>query len=1202
MGLTKNQLEQLNNNSFPNNNSGYITPDLLRTFNSSSIAATVNQDDYTADSASFDSRIDSLENFSSSLVTNFATVAYVNSVSSSLVSTASFNQYTSSTNALINGLVTTSSFNTLTASVNNISSSVGLLQTFSGSQYKADSASFSSRIVAAENTGYVTTASFNSYTSSTDTKINSLNTISASYLSFTQSYYSDSSSFSSRINSITTSSLATTGSNTFNGNQIINGNVSASSYVSASKFVGDGSQLTGVTASVSIAILDEGVYQGNATSLNFTGSGLTASVVAGVALIQAQIDQTILNGYLLTSSFNSYTQSNDTKVNNLNVISQSYLAFTQSYYQDSASFSGRIGAFVSTASFNAYTQSTDLRLNSLESATSSYAISSSVAAVDIAQDGKIASLTALTASTAYTNVNNSFNGTQSFDNVIVNGTASVAFLNVIYQSSSVIYSSGSNILGDNANDDTQTLIGRNIATGSFEVTGSSRFNGNISITGSANINGSPIIVSSQTSSMAVSSSTYAVSSSQTINADTASVARNLVVIARNGNQSTLGAGTVVRITSAVGDNPIFNTASFDIEALSSNTLGILRNSIASGADGEVVVNGIVLGVNTDPANGYVAGDVIYLSSSGQFTKVQPQAPNQTVTLGEVLRAQQNNGSIYVNVSNGWELNELHNVLITSPQQNDILSYVSGAYGLWENKSISSLGLTTTSSFNSYTSSNDSKWAALGSQSGSWVTAAITASSLVTASFDTGTRNLTFTKGNNSTFSVNIPDVSGSTINTGSFLTTGSVGVSQSVYGGITIDGSYTSSIVLGNSGSSGNILYVDYGAFSDPNFIYWVNSGFANVKVNGSGVTNATITNVNYSSTLELTLSSGTATAGGNYTLSGPWFNNLVVTGSILTNRGIEVNPKESPNLHYTLDTNGFNAVDDNTSVSTVEQPGRVEVIELNGNILGLMSTASITPAPLDITPAGPFMYTAYSSNYRPMFGFQSEATWTDGTITAFRNVSFSSSINVTGSAIFSELTGSLGAFSASVSNRANLNASTASANSSSIGLLQTFSGSQYKADSSSFDSRITTNLNNIATLTSKTGSYATTGSNSFTGSQSISGSLSLTGSVAGNIIAVSVASSTASIDFSLGSFFTLTIPSSSITYITGSNLKAGQTANIILTQQATTGSVRFETTLFKFPSGSINTGSAVASAVDMVSVASVNGTTLYSVNARQLQ
>ena len=41
MGLTKQQLEALNVSSFPNNTTGLITPEILRTYNSSSIEATV---------------------------------------------------------------------------------------------------------------------------------------------------------------------------------------------------------------------------------------------------------------------------------------------------------------------------------------------------------------------------------------------------------------------------------------------------------------------------------------------------------------------------------------------------------------------------------------------------------------------------------------------------------------------------------------------------------------------------------------------------------------------------------------------------------------------------------------------------------------------------------------------------------------------------------------------------------------------------------------------------------------------------------------------------------------------------------------------------------------------------------------------------------------------------------------------------------
>jgi len=57
-------------------------------------------------------------------------------------------------------------------------------------------------------------------------------------------------------------------------------------------------------------------------------------------------------------------------------------------------------------------------------------------------------------------------------NVIVNGTASIAFLNVSYESASVIYSSGSNQFGD-ASNDVQTLWGTvDIKSGPVLVTGS----------------------------------------------------------------------------------------------------------------------------------------------------------------------------------------------------------------------------------------------------------------------------------------------------------------------------------------------------------------------------------------------------------------------------------------------------------------------------------------------------------------------------------------------------------------------------------------------------------------------------------------------------------------------------------------------------------------------------------------------------------
>ena len=63
-------------------------------------------------------------------------------------------------------------------------------------------------------------------------------------------------------------------------------------------------------------------------------------------------------------------------------------------------------------------------------------------------------------------------------------------------------------------------------------------------------------------------------------------------------------------------------------------------------------------------------------------------------------------------------------------------------------------------------------------------------------------------------------------------------------------------------------------------------------------------------------------------------------------------------------------------------------------------------------------------------------------------------------------------------------------------GVSGSFSGSLVGPTSASIASNIATNLSNISTLTTKTGSYASTGSNTYTGTQEITGSLSVSGSV----------------------------------------------------------------------------------------------------------
>ncbi len=84
---------------------------------------------------------------------------------------------------------------------------------------------------------------------------------------------------------------------------------------------------------------------------------------------------------------------------------------------------------------------------------------------------------------------------------------------------------------------------------------------------------------------------------------------------------------------------------------------------------------------------YVEGDILWLGSTpGTFTRVKPTQPDHLVFIGVVERANAGNGQIYVKPQNGYELDELHNVLITSPQDGQGLVY-ENATTLWKNKNV-----------------------------------------------------------------------------------------------------------------------------------------------------------------------------------------------------------------------------------------------------------------------------------------------------------------------------------------------------------------------------------------------------------------------------------------------------------------------------------------------------------------------------------
>jgi hypothetical protein len=113
-------------------------------------------------------------------------------------------------------------------------------------------------------------------------------------------------------------------------------------------------------------------------------------------------------------------------------------------------------------------------------------------------------------------------------------------------------------------------------------------------------------------------------------------------------------------------------------------MGLLESELITGGIGYVVSEGLIAGLNTNAAT---AGQSVWLSSTaGGFVFGAPPAkPAHSVYLGVVTRVQSNNGEIFVKVQNGFELEELHNVSITTPTESQVLKYDS-ASGLWKNSS------------------------------------------------------------------------------------------------------------------------------------------------------------------------------------------------------------------------------------------------------------------------------------------------------------------------------------------------------------------------------------------------------------------------------------------------------------------------------------------------------------------------------------
>jgi hypothetical protein len=146
----------------------------------------------------------------------------------------------------------------------------------------------------------------------------------------------------------------------------------------------------------------------------------------------------------------------------------------------------------------------------------------------------------------------------------------------------------------------------------------------------------------------------------------------------------------VRVTGAQGQRLKVDLAQATNDNLSAETIGLVTETINNNQEGFITTSGLVRGINTTGSlqgETWADGDILYLSptTAGNVTKVKPVAPNHLVIVGYVVHAHINQGSIFVKVDNGYELEELHNVKITTPENRDLLAYDSSE-SIWKNSS------------------------------------------------------------------------------------------------------------------------------------------------------------------------------------------------------------------------------------------------------------------------------------------------------------------------------------------------------------------------------------------------------------------------------------------------------------------------------------------------------------------------------------
>ena len=167
-----------------------------------------------------------------------------------------------------------------------------------------------------------------------------------------------------------------------------------------------------------------------------------------------------------------------------------------------------------------------------------------------------------------------------------------------------------------------------------------------------------------------------------LSSDIATAQNVLDAYVTNAESVAITRGQVVYAFGATGNRMSVKLAYNTSDATSAKTVGVvLDSSIAAGNPGYIRLVGVVDGLNLGT---FADGDTLYLgATAGTVTATKPYAPNHLVYVGIVERANAGNGQLYVKVQNGYELDEIHDVQITSAPASGALLVRDATNSLWK---------------------------------------------------------------------------------------------------------------------------------------------------------------------------------------------------------------------------------------------------------------------------------------------------------------------------------------------------------------------------------------------------------------------------------------------------------------------------------------------------------------------------------------